>query len=99
VRAFYDALSHGSGEEASALVVLEKRQAGPYAAERISQFYGRLTEPLQLIGLSSNDADGTTTVRYRYRAGNALCEGRAIVTTVHVEQQVLIQRIQPLDRC
>jgi hypothetical protein len=98
VRAFYDALSRGSGEDASKLVVPEKRAAGPYAAESITRFYGSLTEPLQVIDAESND-DGTTLVRYRFVAGRRLCQGRAIVTTVAAQGTVLIQRIRPLDGC
>ena len=49
VRAFYTALERGDGEAASLLVIPEKREAGPFSASELSNFYGRLELPLRLI--------------------------------------------------
>ena len=51
VRAFYTALERGDGEAASLLVIPEKREAGPFSASELSNFYGRLELPFRLIGV------------------------------------------------
>ena len=54
VRAFYTALERGDGEAASLLVIPEKREAGPFSAGELSNFYGRLELPFRLIEVVSS---------------------------------------------
>jgi hypothetical protein len=98
VRAFYDALSFGSGEMASSLVVPEKRGTGPYAPDSISRFYGPLPEPLRLVELKPQGS-AEYLVRYVYGTSTRHCQGRALVTTTQRDGLNLIEKIHPLDGC
>jgi len=98
VRAFYEALSLGDGEAASAMVVPEKRGSGPYAPDSISRFYGPMPEPLTLTQLTMR-APGEYLVSYQFRLGTRGCHGRAVVVTTVRDGMNLIERIQPLDGC
>jgi hypothetical protein len=98
VRAFYEALSIGSGEAASNLIVPEKRMSGPYASASISKFYGPLPEPLRLVQLKSQ-GPSEYLVSYHFRKGSRACDGRAIVTTTQRDGLNLISKISPLDGC
>jgi len=98
VRAFYDALSFGDGEAASAMVVPEKRASGPYAPDSISRFYGPMPEPLTLTQIKLH-GPGEYLVGYKFRMATRSCHGRAIVTTIARDRMNLIERIQPLDGC
>ena len=48
VRAFYTALERGDGESASLLVIPEKREAGPFSASELSNFYGQAGAAISL---------------------------------------------------
>jgi hypothetical protein len=99
VRAFYAALAAGAGDQAAGLLIPTKRDAGPLSAAAISGFYGRLEQPLELLGIESTGAD-TYLVRYRFKAPrSAVCNGRAIVTTTTDTGTTLISRINALDGC
>jgi len=97
VRGFYDALAAGSGEQASAFIVPERRN-GPFSPSAMTAFYGGLLEPLQVISI---DPSGPRTflVRYQFRSRAGRCNGRAIVSTVSRGGANYILSIRALDRC
>jgi hypothetical protein len=99
VRAFYTALERGDGEAASLLVIPEKRGAGPFSAGELSRFYGRLEMPLRLLEVDR--AGGNLyNVLYRYKVRNGrFCNGRSLVTTITLQNQALIEKIQSPSRC
>lgn len=80
VRRFYQALALGDGDQASRLLVPEKRK-GALAPEAISAYYSRLLEPLALTSLQSRGSDDFL-VRYRFRSDKLRCDGSAVVTTI-----------------
>ncbi|WP_440523768.1 hypothetical protein [Sphingomonas sp.] len=98
IRAFYAALADGQGAIASRLVVPEKRGKAAFSAAGLSGFYGKLKEPIQLLGISVRDAD-LYVARYRYATGTRQCNGRAEVTTVARNGGYYIQGIKALDGC
>jgi hypothetical protein len=65
VRAFYDALGAGRGEEAATYIVPERRH-GPFSPEAITKFYGNLVEPLTLVFLNQSGLD-SYFVQYQFR--------------------------------
>jgi Domain of unknown function (DUF4431) len=99
VQAFYLALGAANGEEASKFLVPEKRSSGPLSARAITNFYGRLVEPLALINvlpISSNEY----RVRYSYVASGAgRCNGESVVRTTTVNGLNLIESIRALNEC
>jgi hypothetical protein len=99
VQAFYTALERGNGEAASLLVIPEKRKAGPFAAGELSNFYGRLELPFRLIGVDRAGENLYNAV-YTYKVRNGrFCNGRSLVRTVSLENQVLIEGIRIPSRC
>lgn len=98
VRAFYIALGEGNGAAASAQIVPEKRSGRAYSPAAISQFYGRLPEPLRLTGIVPLSV-GTYRVSYRYSAGRSHCNGSAIVRTTNRSGRNLISSIRSLSGC
>ena len=82
VRAFYTALERGDGEAASLLVIPEKREAGPFSAGELSNFYGRLELPLRLIEVHRTGENLYNAV-YTYKVRNGrFCNGRSLVKIV-----------------
>lgn len=99
VRAFYTALERGDGEAASLLVIPEKRGAGPFSAGELSRFYGRLEMPLRLLEVD-RAGDNLYSVLYSYKVRNGrFCNGRSLVTTITLQNQALIEKIQSPSRC
>jgi hypothetical protein len=99
VRAFYAALERGDGEAASLLVIPEKREAGPFSAAELSNFYGRLELPFRLMGVDRAGENLYDAV-YTYKVRNGrFCNGRSLVRTVSLENQVLIEGIRSPSRC
>lgn len=99
VKAFYEVLSAGAGEEAARFVVPGKRRSGPLSPEALSRFYDGLEVRLELRGIESR-GPYEHLVRYRYKApGRPLCDGRALVTTTSVGAAALIAGIRALDGC
>jgi hypothetical protein len=98
VRAFYGALGAGNGAAASSQVIPEKRSSGAYSAGAISRFYGRLPEPLKLIGIVPL-AGGAYRVTYRYSAGRSRCNGTAVVRLTNRGGRDLIRSIRSLSGC
>jgi hypothetical protein len=99
VHAFYTALERGDGEAASLLVIPEKREAGPFSAGELSRFYGRLEMPLRLLEVD-RAGDNLYNVLYRYKVRNGrFCNGRSLVTTITLQNQALIEKIQSPSRC
>lgn len=98
VEAFYAALAMGNGEDASRLVVPEKRERGPFSPGEITRFYGSLTEPLRPLAVSPV-GEGRYRVRYTFVAGSARCNGDALVTTRRVDGMNLIAGIRALNGC
>jgi hypothetical protein len=98
VRAFYLALRAGAGEVATSFVIPEKQAKGPLSASSLSAFYGRMEEPLELLGIEPI-SDRDHLVRYRFRKGGNACAGRAEVRTVDRKGRNYIERIKALDGC
>ena len=99
VRAFYTALERGNGEAASLLVIPEKREAGPFSAGELSRFYGRMELPLRLIGLD-RAGENLYDVVYSYKVRNGrFCNGRSLVKTISLQDQVLIEKIRSPSGC
>jgi hypothetical protein len=99
VRAFYAALERGNGEAASLLVIPEKREAGPFSASELSNFYGRLELPLRLIRVDRAE-ENLYSVVYSYKVRNGrFCNGRSLVKTISLQNQVLIAKIRSPSRC
>jgi hypothetical protein len=93
VGGFYAALSIADGDSASALVVPEKRGVGAFDPTSISRFYANLREPLRVRSIQPISHD-TVKVTYRFtRPNGSACLGTAIVTTVVMQGETLIQRI------
>jgi hypothetical protein len=98
VQSFYAALGQGNGATASSLVIPQKR-AGAYAPAALSNFYGRMAQPLQIQSVAMT---GPRTVFVRYSfvyAGGRGCNGAANVRTIEVGGQTLIASIQALNGC
>lgn len=98
VRAFYYALSLGNGVEATTLLVPRKQNRGAFSAERMTAFYGGLSDPLQLIDLRQQGPN-EYLVQYKFRSGSRACNGRAVVKTVSIGDQFYIESIKALDDC
>ena len=76
-----------------------KREAGPFSASELSRFYGRLELPFRLIGVY-RAGDNLYNVSYDYKVRNGrFCNGRSLVTTMRLQDQVLIEKIQSPSRC
>jgi hypothetical protein len=99
VHAFYTALERGNGQAASLLVIPEKREAGPFSADELSNFYGRLDLPLRLIGIDQA-GENLYDVIYSYKVRNGrFCNGRSLVKTISRQNQVLIEKIRSPSGC
>ena len=99
MRAFYTALERGDGEAASLLVIPEKREAGPFSASELSNFYGRLELPFRLIGVD-RAGENLYGAIYTYKVRNGrFCNGRSLVKIVSLQNQVLIEGIRSPSRC
>jgi len=99
VRAFYTALERGDGAAASLLIIPEKREAGPFSAGELSNFYGRLELPLRLVEVY-RAGENLYNVAYIYKVKHGrFCNGRSIVRTVSLQNQVLIEGIRSPSRC
>jgi hypothetical protein len=98
VRAFYNALGVGDGASASARVIPEKRNSRAFSPDAISQFYGRLAEPLRLTEVVPT-ANGAYRVRYRYSTGRSQCNGVAVVRVVKRAGRDYIRSIDALSGC
>jgi hypothetical protein len=82
VTSFYTALSEANGRSAVALVVPEKRGAGPYVEANINKFYSSLREPLKILSVERIDTDHVS-VRYSFtRPSGSACAGHAKVNTI-----------------
>jgi hypothetical protein len=89
---FYRALSAGDGATAAALITPSKRGVGPFAAERMSSFYGSFRQPLSVQSIRPLEPNAVE-VRYTYRASRSVCAGVAVVHTEQVMQQTVIRSI------
>jgi Domain of unknown function (DUF4431) len=101
VQAFYLALAEGKGQEASRLVVPDKRASGPFSTRALTGFYGlqHLDEPLALTEVKRSGAD-EYRVRYTFVSpGSRRCDGAATVHTVAVKGEKLISAIKALNGC
>ncbi len=99
VRSFYAALGKADGETASALVVPEKRAAGPFSAAALSGFYGAMREPIALTE-AVPASDGSVAVKYRYVYANGkVCVGAGRVQTVERGGTALIAGIRTGSGC
>ncbi len=91
--AFYTALSEANGRSAVALVVPEKRGAGPYVEANISKFYSSLREPLKILSVEPIDADHVG-VKYSFtRPSGSACAGDAKVNTIFQNGKTYIKGI------
>ena len=99
VQAFYMALSVGDGEEASALVIPDKRMNGPLSRKEITGFFRNLKVPLRLIDLTPL-SESEFTVLYTYEtAAGLVCNGEANVRTINQQGRNLISTIATRNGC
>jgi hypothetical protein len=98
VRAFYYALGQGNGEDASELVIPEKRQVGAYSTDSIHRFYGPLPEPVRLLTLAPQGTN-QYLVTYAFGTSARRCQGQAVVTTTQRDGLNLIEKIQSQETC
>jgi hypothetical protein len=98
IRAFYEALADGQGAAASQMIVPEKRSLEAFSPQGLSSFYGRLTRPLRLLGISRID-NSNYAVHYQYSAKRVNCDGHAIVVTIVRGGRNFIQSIRALNGC
>jgi hypothetical protein len=93
VTSFYTALSEANGRSAVALVVPEKRGAGPYVEANINKFYSSLREPLKILSVERIDTDHVS-VRYSFtRPSGSTCAGDAKVNTIFQDGRTFIKGI------
>jgi hypothetical protein len=93
VKAFYTALSAADGNTAAALMVPDKRGAGPFNEANIRSFYSSLRAPLRIESIA-RVSDNTVGVRYRFtRANGSICSGNATVNTIFMGGKTLIKGI------
>ena len=83
---------------AAQYVVAEKRGTGAYAPQALTDFYGKLAQPIDLLEIAQL-SEAQYQVHYRYVAGKATCDGRANVTTVQRDGRHYIQAIKALNGC
>lgn len=100
VSQFYGALSQGDGSTAAGFVVPEKRLSGPLSATALSQFYGSLVSPLQVLDVSLLP-DGRVRTRYQYRLSSGRpCNGVSFArVTVSAQGIPLIAGIEAPGGC
>jgi hypothetical protein len=98
IRTFYETLGDGQGDVASAMVVPEKRMSGPFAADNLTSFYGRLRQPIRLLEIDQKGPN-TFVAHYRYATRKSVCEGEGLVTTVTMGGRNYIESIKALKGC
>ncbi len=99
VRAFYGDLAAGDGDQASQLVVPEKRERGAFSSRALTGFYSSLPQPLRLLNAYPHSG-GSVFVRYRFTAaGGHVCDGNADVRTAWVGERLLIESIHSYSGC
>jgi hypothetical protein len=99
VREFYDALGRGDGARAAAVVVPEKRGAGPLSAEALTEYYSRLHSPLRVTKIDPIN-DDTVFVRYEFvTADDHVCVGAATVSTSHRNGDTLVNGVRTFSGC
>lgn len=99
VRAFYDDLGAGDGDQASELVAPQKRERGPFSPQALTRFYSSLPEPIRLVNAYPHSG-GSVFVRYRFTAaGGHVCDGNADVKTAWVGERLLIESIHSYSGC
>jgi hypothetical protein len=99
VTAFYSALGAADGETAAALVVPEKRGKGPFNEGNIHQFFGELSQPLQLRGTTLETKDNVEATYEYARADGTACHGRSVVRTTFAYGTTMIAGIRALSGC
>jgi hypothetical protein len=99
VHEFYEALARGDGEGAAAVVVPEKREAGPLSAEEMTRFFSQLRAPLRITEIDPIN-DDTVFVSYQFvTADDHLCRGTARVSTEHRDGDTLVTGIRTFSGC
>jgi len=96
-RAFYQALSAGRGDKATALIAPENRR-GAFAPEALTRFYGSLVQRLKLEFVLAQGPE-RFLVRYEFFNRSDYCGGRAVVTTATRGAVTFIEDIRALDGC
>ncbi|MFI3190671.1 hypothetical protein BCS42_15010 [Crenothrix sp. D3] len=97
IRAFYDSLEHGQGENAAEFIVPQKRK-GAFAPAALSQFYGNMIEPIKL-NMIKTLSDSQYSVSYSYKKSSKACNGDAIIDTVKQNGENFILQIKALNGC
>jgi hypothetical protein len=98
VVAFYEALSAGEGRLAASFVIPEKTIAGPLSAKALNSFYGNLSQPLQLLGITEKFRH-EYSVKYHFVAGKNVCDGEALVHTESRNGRNFVSSIKALNGC
>jgi hypothetical protein len=99
VTAFYSALGAADGETAAALVVPDKRGKGPFNEANIHQFFGGLSQPLQLRGTVLETKDNVEATYQYAKADGSACHGKSLVRTTFAYGTTLIAGIRALSGC
>lgn len=97
---FYDALGQGDGSTAAGFVVPGKRRSGPLSASALSQFYGSLDSPIEIVDVAVLP-DGRVRTRYFYRLSNGrACNGVSFArVTISAHGIPLIAGIEAPSGC
>ncbi|WP_146221619.1 hypothetical protein [Komagataeibacter oboediens] len=98
VRAFYTALGDGQGDDASAMVIPDKRSRPAFSPAGLTGFYGRLADPIHQVDIAQENA-GTFLVHCHYATKSCVCNGAAIITTTMRNGRNFIQGIRALNGC
>ncbi|MET3473072.1 hypothetical protein ABIC78_003621 [Novosphingobium sp. 1529] len=98
VQGFYGYLHDGRGQEAALLVVPEKRLSGPFAPFQLSNFYGNLRHPIELLNVTPI-GESSYQVHYRYTATKSACDGRALIATSSTQGRYFVSGIRAIDGC
>ncbi len=81
IRAFYDELSAGNGNEAVKYLSDDMRAKKNFQSDAISKFYGSFSQPLSITGIFPTK-DGAYNVYYSYKFSNKVCDGNSTVYTI-----------------
>jgi len=98
VQSFYGYLHDGRGQEASLLVVPEKRLSGPFAPFQLSHFYGNLEKPIELLE-TTPIGESSYQVHYRYTATKSACDGKALIGTSSIKGRYFVSGIRAFNGC
>jgi hypothetical protein len=98
IRAFYDELSAGNGNEAVKYLSDDMRAKKNFQADAISKFYGSFSQPLSITGIFPTK-DSAYIVYYTYKFSNIVCDGNSTVYTITEGNRSVIRKIIANSGC